>query len=62
MDLLTTNKVAELQGITPQRVVQIIKELGLEPQRIGTNFLLTTDEYRQIAQRNSTKGRPKKVN
>lgn len=56
----TTREIADSLDLTPQRVVQIVGELGLEPEQVGSVFLFTKEQVQQIANR-PTKPGPKKA-
>lgn len=62
MKINTTESVADALGITPQRVGQIIKKLGIEPQRIRGAIILSDAQVRLIEKEklNTNLGRPRK--
>lgn len=63
MKINTTESVAGALGLTVQRVRQIIKELGIEPETIGRAIVLSDAQVRQIEKYKSIAqaGRPKKA-
>ena len=52
----TTNAVAAKLGITPQRVRQLIKELGIEPQMVGKSMILDTADIKRLEKRKTQRG------
>lgn len=57
----TTNAVAAKLGITPQRVRQLIKELGIEPQMVGKSMILDTADIKRLEKRKTQRGPTAKV-
>jgi hypothetical protein len=53
---ITTEMAAQAEGVDKSRIRQVIKELGIEPSRIGRAIVLTKDQYEQIHKRNKQRG------
>ena len=60
MRIKTPETVGDALGITPQRVRQILRELGIEPQRIGKAIVLSDSDVLKIERRNTQRGPRKK--
>ena len=62
MALITTNAAAEILGITPVRVRQLIREGQLVSQKQGRDHLLDEDVVRRFnRQGRRQRGRPRKI-
>lgn len=59
MEIITTEAAATTLGVSVQRVRQLIKELGIEPQTIGKAIILTRADIKRMKQRDTKRG-PKK--
>lgn len=56
----TTNAVAAKMGITPQRVRQLINELGIEPTWVGKSMILEDSDIKKIERRKTQRGPAKR--
>lgn len=52
----TTNAVAAKLGISPQRVRQLINELGIEAQWVGKSMILDTEDIKKLEKRKTQRG------
>ncbi|HXG94160.1 MAG TPA: hypothetical protein VNN73_17585 [Blastocatellia bacterium] len=59
-NIITTEVAASALGLTPQRVRQLAKELGIQPQTIGKALIFSPADLRKMQARNTNVGRPKK--
>lgn len=60
-NIITSEVAANALGITVQRVRQLAKELGIEPQRIGNALIFSKADLKKMRTRNTSVGRPKKA-
>ncbi|HEY0545279.1 MAG TPA: hypothetical protein VGC91_07895 [Pyrinomonadaceae bacterium] len=54
--IITTEVAAEMLGVTPQRVRQIARELGLEPQQIGKALIFSSADIKKMQTRKTSRG------
>lgn len=52
----TTNAVAAKLGITPQRVRQLVEELGIEPTWVGKSMVLEDSDIKKLENRKTQRG------
>lgn len=57
--IITPEIAAEMLGVSERRVQQLIKELNIEPQRIGKTAILSDADMRLLAKRKTTPGKAK---
>ena len=60
MKINTTESVATALGITPQRVRQLVHQLGIEPTSIGKAMILSDADVKKLGKRKTSKGPTKK--
>jgi hypothetical protein len=58
--IATTTAVAAKLGITPQRVRQLITELGIEPTWVGKSMILEDSDIKRLEKRKTQRGPTKK--
>jgi hypothetical protein len=56
MKINTTESVAGALGITPQRVRQLVKELGITPTMIGKAMILSDADVKKLEKRKTQRG------
>jgi len=61
MTFNTTENVAARLGLTPGRIRQLIKELNLQPTRIGKAIVLSESDVKKLQNRKTSFGPAKKI-
>lgn len=56
MKINTTETVANALGLTPQRVRQLVRELNIEPTRIGKAIVLSDADVKKLERRKTQRG------
>ena len=56
MKINTTKSVAGALGITPQRVRQLVKELGIGLQMVGKAMILSDADVKKLEKRKTQRG------
>jgi excisionase family DNA binding protein len=57
-DLLDTQEVADLLGVSRERVLQFIRAERLTATKVGQQWIIKRDEFEQFAARPRPVGRP----
>jgi hypothetical protein len=55
-EIITSAVAATKLGVSERRIQQLIKELNIEPQRIGKTAILSEAQVKMIANRKTTPG------
>ncbi len=58
--IITPEVAATMLDVSERRVQQLIKELNIEPQRIGKTAILSDADMKKLAKRKTTPGKAKK--